>query len=137
MSTVVRMLPRDDFAIQNHIAGKPTQRSNEFRKRCRHFVQRAREQPHLSLPHRANRGRGGDPGSATAMRLRANAVVLVFDLSVLEILKRFLGVGRRTGQHEPDGMKQPHVRFVEAVLGGKSQRRSDVAEQHVGALHFW
>ena len=70
------------------------------------------------------------------MRLRADAVVLVFDQRVLEILKGLLGIRRRAGQHEADGMKQPHVRVGEAMSGRKLQRFANIAQQHVGSLHL-
>ncbi len=69
------------------------------------------------------------------MRLRANAVVLVLHQGILEILEGFFGVGCRAGQHEADGMKQPHARFVQTMLGGELQRSANVAQQHIGALH--
>ena len=69
------------------------------------------------------------------MRLRADAVVLVFHQRVLKVLERLLGICGRAGQHEPDGMKQPHVRLVETMLCCQLQRAADIAQQHVGALH--
>ena len=97
------------------------ERRDQLGKRWRYFIERAREQPHLP---------------AAAMRLGANAVVLVFDdLRVLEVLERFFGVGRGAGQHEADGMEQPHPRLVEPMLRRQLQRGADIAQQHVGALH--
>ncbi len=69
------------------------------------------------------------------MRLRANAVILVFHQRMLEVLEGFLGVRGWAGKHEPNGMKQPHARLVETVLGRQLQRAADIAQQHVGALH--
>ena len=70
------------------------------------------------------------------MCLGADAVVLVFYQRVLEILESLGSIGRGAGQHEADGMKQPHARVVQPVFGGELQGFADVAQQHVRALHL-
>ena len=121
VTAVLVVTPGDDLAVENYLVRELAQRRDQFGKRRSYFVEGAREQPHLP---------------AAAMRLGANAVVLVLDQGVLEILECLVGVGRRAGQHEADGMKQPHARFVEAMVSRQLQRAADVAQQHVGALHL-
>ena len=121
MPAFVGVPPGNDFAIEDHFARQLAERRHEFGKRRRYLVQRAREDAHLP---------------AAAVRLRADAVVLVFDQRVLKVFESFGGIGRRAGQHESDGMKQPHVRRVEPMLGRELQGFADIAQQHVRALHL-
>ncbi len=69
------------------------------------------------------------------MNLGANAVIFVFHSCESEIGKRLCGVLGRTGQHEADGMKKPHLRLIEFVFRRQAQSVSDVAQQHVGPLN--
>ena len=71
-----------------------------------------------------------------AVGLGADAVVLVFHQSVLEIAERLLRRFRRAGQHETQGMEQSHPRLGQLAGGGELQRLANVAQQHVGPLHF-
>ena len=71
------------------------------------------------------------------MCLSADAVVLVFDQCVLEIAECFFRRLRGAGQHEPQGMEQPHPGLVEFAFCCKAERLSDVPKQHVGPLRVF
>src|SRR3954452_4107878 len=69
------------------------------------------------------------------MRLRADAVVLILHLRVLEVRERFFRGLRRAGEHESNWMKKSHTSVAKPVCGGEPESFADVSEQHVGTLH--
>ena len=70
------------------------------------------------------------------MCLRPNAIVLVFHKCILEIAERLFGRFRRARQHEAERMKQSHLRLSELSRRRQFQRLTNIAEQHVRALHL-
>ena len=51
------------------------------------------------------------------VRLRADAIILVFDEAFCKIAERLFGRFSRAGQHESQGMEQPHLRLAQLARG--------------------
>jgi hypothetical protein len=122
MATLSVVAPGHDLAVEDDFFPEVAERPNQLGERACHFVERSREEPGLAR---------------CAMCLRPDAVVLVLDLDLgmFEVAERLRRIGRRARQHKSNGMEQPHASLGEAVLRGQPQRPTDVAQQHIGALH--
>src|SRR6266496_938401 len=115
-----KVAPRYNLAVENGVVRHACERVREFWERFRDFVAGARKESH---------------GFAGAVRLRADAVIFVFDPGVLEVAERVFCGFSWAGQHETNGMKQTQPGLHEACLRRESQRLADIPQQHVGTLY--
>ncbi len=114
-------MPGHDLAVEDEVAGESGESIGKFGEGFGDFVESA----------------GVETGLAVSdVSLRTDAVVLVLDLRVIEVSEGFFGGFGGTGEHEADGMKEPHASVAEISSRGAAKGFADVAEQHVGALHL-
>src|SRR5580692_11841342 len=114
-------IPSHNLSVENRVFRQGGKCRRQFRKRLGDLIARARKDADLA---------------STDMHLGADAIVLILNRRILKITQRLFRRLNRTRQHEIDGMKHPQLRFCQLSLGGKPQSLSQIAEQHVGALHL-
>jgi len=112
--------PGEDFAIEHQGFSTVVKDRQQFWKRFAYVVLCARKDADSTI---------------AAVHLGTDAVVFVLDLRVRKVGGRLLARLYLCGQHETHGMKEPHLRLLEAIFGRQAKRLTDVAEQHVCSAH--